>query len=142
MTRVGECPSGEALAASVRPFKLAATTETRNTCTAGYKGIYQDGHYPSEEYLKALNPAFADFAPASNDDIARRCDAFSSEYDPQYSGPRTVLDDNSVAEALSVCAQAADARPARPRYVYLYGTALLAAELGLRLTAKARPAAA
>src|SRR5580704_11951593 len=21
--------------------------ETRNTCTAGYKGIYQDGHYPS-----------------------------------------------------------------------------------------------
>ena len=25
--------SGEALAASVRPFKLAATTETRNTCT-------------------------------------------------------------------------------------------------------------
>jgi L-ribulokinase len=37
-------------------------TETRNTCTAGYKGIYQDGHYPSEDYLKALNPAFADFA--------------------------------------------------------------------------------
>jgi formate dehydrogenase major subunit len=25
--------SGEALAASIRPFKLAATTETRNTCT-------------------------------------------------------------------------------------------------------------
>jgi L-ribulokinase len=37
-------------------------TETRNACTAGYKGIYQDGHYPSEEYLKALNPAFAGFA--------------------------------------------------------------------------------
>ena len=36
--------------------------ETRNACTAGYKGIYQDGHYPSAEYLKALNPAFADFA--------------------------------------------------------------------------------
>src|SRR6266852_5077001 len=36
--------------------------ETRNACTAGYKGIYQDGHYPSEDYLKALNPAFADFA--------------------------------------------------------------------------------
>jgi len=43
-------------------------TETRNTCTAGYKGIYQDGHYPAEDYLKALNPAFADFAqrPASD----------------------------------------------------------------------------
>jgi L-ribulokinase len=37
-------------------------TETRNACTAGYKGIYQDGHYPSEEYLAALNPRFARFA--------------------------------------------------------------------------------
>jgi L-ribulokinase len=36
--------------------------ETRNACTAGYKGIYQDGHYPSREYLKALNPSFEDFA--------------------------------------------------------------------------------
>ncbi|MFE2754559.1 ribulokinase [Actinosynnema sp. NPDC059335] len=32
----------------------------RNTCTAGYKGIYQDG-YPSEEFLAALNPDFAGF---------------------------------------------------------------------------------
>ncbi|MFC9331842.1 ribulokinase [Kitasatospora sp. NPDC057015] len=37
-------------------------TESRNTCTAGYKGIHQDGHYPSQEYLGALDPAFADFA--------------------------------------------------------------------------------
>ena len=36
--------------------------ETRNACTAGYKGIYQDGAYPSEDYLAALNPGFADFA--------------------------------------------------------------------------------
>ncbi len=36
--------------------------ETRNACTAGYKGIFQDGHYPSEGYLAALNPEFADFA--------------------------------------------------------------------------------
>jgi L-ribulokinase len=36
--------------------------ETRNACTAGYKGIYQDGRYPSAEYLKALHPEFADFA--------------------------------------------------------------------------------
>ncbi|MDQ0680472.1 L-ribulokinase [Arthrobacter pascens] len=33
----------------------------RNACTAGYKGIYQDGRYPSEEFLAALNPQFADF---------------------------------------------------------------------------------
>ncbi|MET8541979.1 ribulokinase, partial [Kitasatospora sp. NPDC004799] len=36
--------------------------ESRNTCTAGYKGILQEGEYPSEEYLAALNPDFADFA--------------------------------------------------------------------------------
>ncbi len=35
--------------------------ETRNACTAGYKGILQDGSYPSEEYLAALNPGFAGF---------------------------------------------------------------------------------
>lgn len=32
----------------------------RNACTAGYKGIYQDG-YPSDEFLAALNPDFAGF---------------------------------------------------------------------------------
>ncbi|HCT81369.1 MAG TPA: ribulokinase [Micromonosporaceae bacterium] len=36
--------------------------ETRNACTAGYKGIYQDGGYPSKDYLAALNPDFTDFA--------------------------------------------------------------------------------
>jgi L-ribulokinase len=35
--------------------------ETRNACTAGYKGIYQDGHYPSAEFLGKLNPGFASF---------------------------------------------------------------------------------
>src|SRR3984957_3960270 len=39
-------------------------TETRNACTAGYKGIYQDGHYPDKDFLGALNPGFADFAAA------------------------------------------------------------------------------
>jgi L-ribulokinase len=33
----------------------------RNACTNGYKAIFQDGAYPSEEYLAALNPAFAGF---------------------------------------------------------------------------------
>ena len=34
----------------------------RNACTAGYKGILQDGEYPSEEFLGGLNPGFARFA--------------------------------------------------------------------------------
>jgi L-ribulokinase len=33
----------------------------RNACSAGYKGIYQDGEYPSPDFLAALNPCFADF---------------------------------------------------------------------------------
>jgi L-ribulokinase len=35
--------------------------ETRNACTAGYKGIHQDGSYPSWEFLAALNPDFSGF---------------------------------------------------------------------------------
>lgn len=34
--------------------------ETRNACTAGYKAMVQDGHYPSREYFAALHPDFAD----------------------------------------------------------------------------------
>jgi L-ribulokinase len=33
----------------------------RNACTAGYKGQFVDGAYPSKEYLGALNPDFSDF---------------------------------------------------------------------------------
>lgn len=36
-------------------------TYVRNACTAGYKGIYQDGGYPSRDFLSALNPDFAGF---------------------------------------------------------------------------------
>jgi L-ribulokinase len=36
-------------------------TYIRNACTAGYKGIYQDGAYPDEAFLSALNPGFASF---------------------------------------------------------------------------------
>ncbi len=34
----------------------------RNACTAGYKGILQDGEYPSADFEAALNPAFEGFA--------------------------------------------------------------------------------
>lgn len=36
-------------------------SESRNTCTAGYKGIHQDGAYPSAGFLAQLHPGFADF---------------------------------------------------------------------------------
>lgn len=34
--------------------------ETRNVCTAGYKAIFQDGQYPSKDYLAALHPDLVD----------------------------------------------------------------------------------
>src|SRR6202167_1471903 len=44
-----------------------AGTETRNACTAGYKGIFQDGSYPSREDLAALDERFAGFADSKLD---------------------------------------------------------------------------
>ena len=32
--------------------------ETRNTCTAGYKAMVQDGDFPDNAYFRALDPAF------------------------------------------------------------------------------------
>lgn len=34
--------------------------ETRNTCTTGYKAIYQDGKFPDKKYFAALHPELAD----------------------------------------------------------------------------------
>ncbi|MFI6761651.1 ribulokinase [Micromonospora sp. NPDC050417] len=39
----------------------------RNACSAGYKGILQDGQYPDQEFLAALNPGFADFVTTKLD---------------------------------------------------------------------------
>ncbi|WP_082533965.1 ribulokinase [Marmoricola sp. Leaf446] len=36
-------------------------TYVRNACTAGYKGIYQDGTYPTPDFLGALAPGFEAF---------------------------------------------------------------------------------
>ncbi len=36
-------------------------TYVRNACSAGYKGILQDGRYPSREFLAEVRPEFADF---------------------------------------------------------------------------------
>jgi L-ribulokinase len=33
----------------------------RNACSAGYKGILQDGRYPSRDFLADVRPGFADF---------------------------------------------------------------------------------
>jgi L-ribulokinase len=47
----------------------------RNACAAGYKGIYQDGTYPTREFLAELNPAFAGFV---TDKLEHRIGALAS----------------------------------------------------------------
>ena len=39
----------------------------RNACTAGYKGILQDGAYPSADFLASLHPGFSTFVEAKLD---------------------------------------------------------------------------
>jgi L-ribulokinase len=34
--------------------------ETRNTCTAGYKAMYQEGAFPTPDFFGALHPGFRD----------------------------------------------------------------------------------
>ena len=59
----------------------------RNACTAGYKGIRQDGAYPSAEFLAELNPDFAGFVTDKLDqpigqlgDAAGRLSARAAEW--------------------------------------------------------------
>ena len=56
---------------------------TRNACTAGYKGIRQDGTYPSPDFLAALNPEFADFVAEKLEwpiiDLGQRAGGLSAE---------------------------------------------------------------
>ena len=39
----------------------------RNACSAGYKGMLQDGNYPGDAFLAGLNPLFVDFVSAKLD---------------------------------------------------------------------------
>lgn len=59
----------------------------RNACSAGYKGMLQDGAYPSKDFLAGLNPAFADFVTAKVDqpigqlgDVAGRLNAQAAQW--------------------------------------------------------------
>ncbi|EMY35545.1 ribulokinase [Arthrobacter crystallopoietes BAB-32] len=55
----------------------------RNACTAGYKGMLQDGHYPSSDFCAELNPDFATFVEDKLDQpigqLAGRAGTLTSE---------------------------------------------------------------
>jgi L-ribulokinase len=58
-------------------------TLRRNACSAGYKGMLQDGTYPSREFLADLNPGFADFVSEKIDrplaDLGERVGSLTAE---------------------------------------------------------------
>jgi TPR repeat protein len=73
--------------------------------------------------------ATLDFLPDRNDPVALKCDALADyPSDPHRVGDGVVFGQISVADALPVCERAAAQLPARPRYQYLYGRVLEAAQ--------------
>ena len=80
----------------------------RNACTNGYKANFQDGAYPSADYLAALNPAFAGFvrdkieAPVAQlGELAGRLSAQAASW-------------TGLPEGIAVCVGNVDAHVAAP----------------------------
>ncbi|WP_457030024.1 ribulokinase [Kitasatospora sp. P5_F3] len=82
--------------------------ESRNTCTAGYKGILQDGSYPSEEYLAALHPDFADFARTRLEHPLAQLGSRVGSLNPEAAGW------TGLPEGIAVAAGNVDAHVAAP----------------------------
>jgi L-ribulokinase len=83
-------------------------TYVRNACTAGYKGQFQDGAYPSRDYLAALNPDFAGFVTDKLDqpigELGARAGLLTAEA-AAWTG---------LAEGIAVCVGNVDAHVTAP----------------------------
>jgi L-ribulokinase len=82
----------------------------RNACTAGYKGILQDGEYPSSEFLGALNPDFADFATSKVEhrigqlgDAAGRLSAEAAAWTGLPEGIAVAMNSDVLTEVPGMC---------------------------------------
>ncbi|GAA0928331.1 ribulokinase [Kribbella koreensis] len=87
----------------------------RNACTAGYKGIRQDGEYPSAEFLDLLAPGFGGFVAGKLDQeigrlgsVAGRLTAEAAEWTGLPEGIAVAVG-NVDAHVTAPAAQAVDA---------------------------------
>jgi L-ribulokinase len=80
----------------------------RNACTAGYKGIYQDGHYPSQGYLAALNPGFRSFVEDKLDHEIGELGALAGRLTAEAAGW------TGLPEGIAVCVGNVDAHVTAP----------------------------
>jgi L-ribulokinase len=82
--------------------------ETRSACMAGYKAYWQDGSYPSRDFLDALRPDFADIVgtkvPPFVNQLGERAGGLNAHWAAQLGLP----------EGIAVAVAVADAHAAAP----------------------------
>jgi len=82
-----------------------------------------------QDVVAAAGHASLDFPPDRNDPNALQCDQLADHPSfPQRIGDGVFLEKIQIDQALSVCEQAAQRPPERPRYQFLYGRVLDAAK--------------
>jgi L-ribulokinase len=80
----------------------------RNACATGYKAIYQDGQFPSVDYLAALNPDFVDFV---NEKLAGRIEPLGGRAGSLSPEAATLT---GLREGIAVCVGNVDAHVTAP----------------------------
>jgi L-ribulokinase len=80
----------------------------RNACATGYKAIWQDGRYPSADFLAALNPDFADFVTAKVEQPVARLGGRAGGLTPEAASW------TGLPEGIPVCVGNVDAHVTAP----------------------------
>ena len=75
----------------------------RNTCTAGYKAVRQDGHYPSEAFLESLSPGFGGFITGKVEHPVKELGELAGRLSAQAAGW------TGLPEGIAVCVGNVDA---------------------------------